>query len=204
MTAQTVRLGFGKITLKTASATYSPQRVKAPFVRESAVTTARRNSGTLVSDPVSRFPQINGTMYQDQCTHENGTIIMLQASKKRGGAALADGCILLRLRETAPLLNISGKLPLGAENLLGEGYLLFLGRADILSAEEVAVYQISVPARFVDTFFSMEEIDELFDVTEVASGTAERPEVALISTSTGLVVKEISATPMRRIGRRNR
>jgi len=198
-TLQAIQLGYGKVNLSSATSTFAPLRLSVPFIRDSAVTTGRRVPNTQTVTPVSAHPKINGIMTTDSVMHPNGTIIMLQASKSRGGRAIADGCILLRLREEAANLNIIGKLPLGHDNLIGDRYSIFRGRADILSPDEVEVFRIKIPTGFVNNYFTMEEINDLFDIHELAPAIVERPEVALVSTAQGLVTKELAPIPTRRM-----
>ena len=198
-TKQTVKLGYGKCVLKAQTGSFAPMRVKAPFLKESAVTTGSRIPGNHIATAISRFPQINGYMHTDSVSHPNGTIIMLQASKARGAHRIADGCIILRLRENAANIQIIGKLPTGEENVIGDNFEIFRGRADILSADEVAVHQIVIPRPYLNAYFEQEEIDMLFDVYEIDKAIAPAPQVQLVSTPTGLVTQEVIAPPARRM-----
>jgi hypothetical protein len=196
---QRVQLGFGKVNLKTMLATFATLRLRAPFQRDSAVSCGKRDAGTLMSFPVSAHPAVNGCMYRDYATHPNGTIIMLQASWKRGGSATRDGCVLLRLRADAALLNVIATLPHGPDSLIGDAFAVFQGCADILSAEEAAVHKIVIPPRFIDQFFDPVEVDECFRLEEIRPERAARPSVALVATPNGVVMQETASAPTRRM-----
>ncbi len=198
-TEQTVILGFGKMTLRTQTMSIAALRVRPPFVRDSAVTTSRRQGGTMVTTPVSRFPVIHGNMYSDRCAIPDGTILMFQSQWRRGSVSTKDGCVLLRLRPGAATLNIKARLPHGPESLLGDVYQVFMGNADILSPEEAQVMKIDVPARFIQTYFNLEEVEECFIIDELNPERERKPDIALVSTSQGLVVKEVPAPATRRM-----
>lgn len=180
--AQRVSLGFGKCNLKISMATIAALRVKPPFVRESAVTSGVRRAGTMTGLPVSNHPEINGVMHRDYATHPNGTILMFQSSWKRGGAGLRDGCILLQLRANAALLNVTALLPHGNDSHIGDTFSVFQGNADILSVEEAAVHRIVIPPRFVDQFFSPDEVNECFTIEEIRTEVTPMPAMALVAT----------------------
>jgi hypothetical protein len=198
-TSQRAKFGYGRVNLKTSLATFAALRVKPQFTRDSAITSGKRSTNSMVQFPVSANPSINGNMFHDHATHDNGTIFMLQAQWKRGGSPIRDGCILLRLRQEAAMLNVVARLPTGMESQLGDSFSIFTGYADILSVEEAAVHRIIIPPRFVDMFFDPEQVDECFTIQELARERAAKPEMALVSTSQGVVLKEVATAPVRRM-----
>lgn len=199
MALQTVRMGYGKATLARTNGSFSVIRVKPSFHKESGITTGQRRAGTHIATPVSRHPQINGYMHTDDVAHEDGTIIMLQGMRSSGPRRIADAAILLRLREEGARLSIIGKLPIGNENLIGDNWEVFRGRADILSPDDAALYQVNIPRNFVGAFFDPEEVATLFEVFQLDPARTPKPEVALVSTATGLVTKEVAQSAIRRL-----
>ncbi len=195
---QRARLGFGKVNLPTQLATFAVFRMKAGS-KESAIDTGKRDIGTIHISPVSAHPQVNGYMNRDFVTHPNGTIIMLQASWKHGASSIRDGCILLRLRQDAALLNVVAKLPTGRENLIGDSFSVFEGYADILSPDEAALHKVVIPNNFIDKFFDPDEINECFTIQEVRPARADKPVMSLVSTAQGVVMQEVIAAPARRM-----
>jgi hypothetical protein len=198
-TTQRVNLAFGKVNLKTSIATYAALRVKPSFTRESAISTGKRDPRSMITYPVSAHPQINGNMYRDFVTHPDGTLLMLQASHKRGGSPIRDGCILLRLRETGAMINVVANLPHGLDSQLGDTFSIFQGHADILSVDEASVFKIIIPPRFVDQFFDPEQVNECFSIEEIMPERVRKPEMALVSTAQGVVLKEVVHAPTRRM-----
>lgn len=202
---QTVQLGFGRVNLSSMNATFAPLRIRPPFIRDSAVTTARRNPGTQITQPVSNHAKVNGTMMTDHCTHPNGTIILLEAQWRRGSSPVRDAAIILRLREEAASINVIAYLPTGPDNFIGDRFSVFRGRADILSVDEAKVLRVEMGAGYVNRFFDADDIDRCFDVYQIQPETRPRPEVALVHTATGLQVRETPVEPTRRMRvRRNR
>jgi hypothetical protein len=184
--------------------TLAALRLRPPFLKDSAISSGRRETGSMTSHPVSRIPQVHGSMYQDYVTHQNGTIVMLQASWTRGGVRIRDGAVLLRLRREAALLNVTAMLPHSLESQIGDRMSVFEGRADLLSPDEAAMYKVGIPRRFVDNFFDLEEVEECFIVTQVSAAIADRPEVSLVATAEGVVVREVQAAPTRRMNLKKR
>lgn len=201
---QEVSIAFGKVNLKTAVMTIAPMRVKAPFTRDSAVSTAKRDPYTMATFPVSNYPQVNGIMSRDKCRHPDGTILIIQSQWKRGGAGIRDGAVLLRLRENGPTLNVIAKLPHGLDSQLGDTFSVFMGRADILSPDEAKIFKIEIPNRFVQTFFDPEQVGECFTIEEVQPERSPPPTYALVNTSHGVEVRALATAPTRRMRIRRR
>ncbi len=198
VSTQRFMAGFGKVNLPDQLATFAIFRMKAGS-KDSALDSGRREIGTMHMTPVSANPQINGYMNRDHVTHPNGTIIMLQASWKRGASSVRDGCVLLRLRQDAALLNVVAKLPMGRDNKLGDSFSVFEGYADILSPDEAALHKVVIPNNFIDKFFDPDEINECFTIQEVRPARADKPTLSFVSTSQGVVLKEVVSAPARRM-----
>lgn len=197
-TEQRVRVGFGKVNLKTQSAHIVAQRLRAPFVRESASTTGK-NRANWEEYPVSAIPDVNGRMYQCDVTHPNGTILYITAQWTKNRAKYMDGGLYLRLRDDAAMLNIEAKLPHGPDSRLGDRFAVFRGRADILSVDEAKLYQINTPHRVIDNFFDPEDVAECFALTEIMPERSAPPVAELVSTPQGLQTREVQAAPVRRL-----
>lgn len=196
---QNVVMSFGKIVLKTHRATIAALRVRAPFDRVSAIDSSRKLPGTRLVQGCSRNPKVNGCMISDTCIIPDGTFILMQSTWQRGAAFVRQGAVLLRTRSNGPLLNVLARLPTGPESILGDEYSVFRGNADIISAEEARVHRIEIPGNYIRQYFVQAEIDECFEVRELAPERARKPEVSLVATSSGLVVTESVATPVRRL-----
>ena len=199
-TNQRVRLGFGKVNLKTQLATIASLRLRPRFIKDSAITSGKRDPKTLIYNPVSAHPEINGSMQSDMVTHPNGTILLIQSQWRRGGSPIRDGAILLRLRQEAALINVVAKLPHGPDSILGDTYSVFQGNADILSPDEaMSLHRIALPGRYIDQFFDPEQIDECYEITELVPERVSKPVVTMVATSQGVVTTEVAAAPSRRM-----
>ena len=192
-------VGYGKATLSTSTTTLAAYRVQKPFERDSLATSGMRHPGSASVHNVGAHGDLNGRMYADRTWHEPGTIVLLTSSKTYKGIPQSDGAILLRLRPGAARLSVAAKLPVGADNYLGPKFSMFTGYADILSVEEAEVLGVRIPHRFVDKFFDASQIEERFEVMELAAETAARPEFVAVATPTGTKIKEVAQAPMRRI-----
>jgi hypothetical protein len=196
---QEVGVGYGKAVFASKTLAMTSQRVKAPFIREPAATTGQRQYGNQSARNVGQHGDINGVIYGDRVKHPNGTILMLGASQKTSRAPLADAAVFVRLRAGAPLIAINCRLPVDRANYFGETACLFTGRADIMSVDEVEALGLRIPRSFVERFCEMDEIQQLFDIIEVAPEVIARPSIIAVVTPTGTEVREVSAAPVRRI-----
>ncbi len=193
-----VQVGSGKIVLPESVTTFSSVRVTAPFLRESAHGTGVRSMPSTMQN-ISRHGTLHGSLYSATVGHEAGTVIMLTASRTTRGFPVSDAAILLRLRAGAAVINAGAKLPPARENDFGNRFCMFSGHADVLSIEEAAVLGIFVPARYAEKFFVASDIDKHFDLMELTPETTPRPEYMIVATASGVVTREVAATPQRRI-----
>jgi hypothetical protein len=193
------RIGFGKAILSGTTVQCHSFKVTGPWQRDNAQVCGQRRSGTATMQNVGAHGNINGTLYSDTVSFPPGTILLLTCNRSASGTMRAEGAILLRLRPGAALLNVMGKLPIGRDNLFGSQFSMFQGPADILSVDEAEVLGVRVPRGFVAKFFQADEIEDRFEVLELHPETSPRPGFAAVSTPTGVEVKEIAATPGRRM-----
>lgn len=197
MQKQTIQLGYGKANLSNTLATYACMRVSAPFNRVTAVTSGERigrSNARLVGGH-----EIHGVLVSQSVQHENGAIILLTASWKRGGGSIRDGSIFLRLRHGAPMHNIVAYVPTGHENICGDRFIMFSGMADIMNIEELQAVGIEVNRSYASKYMEMEEIDECFEIQQLARATIERPVMTPISTVDGIQLREVAQAPGRRL-----
>lgn len=197
-----VQLAYGKANFANTLATYSAQKVTAPFVRVSAVTAGKRMGQ--VHHALCGFLDLHGGMATNTVEHELGTVLLLQASWKRGGFPVKDGAIFLKLRATAPQYRIMAKIPLDAENRIGEHAMHFMGNADILNESDLQVLGFEVPRQYRGRFMADEEVESCFTISMLSPETAPRAQTTAIATERGVEVREVAAMPMRRLrfGRR--
>lgn len=194
---QIVQMAYGKANFPSTLATWACQKVTAPFVRVSGVTAGVRR-GQPHHQQCGAIDQHGGIVTQ-QVEHENGTILMLTASWKRGGMPIKDAAIFIKLRGTGPHWRIMAKVPLSDANRIGETALHFMGHGDILNESDLAVSGLEVPRQWRSRFMQLEEVEECYELTMLSPETAARAQLSAISTETGVVVREIAAMPNRRL-----
>lgn len=197
-----VRLGYGNANFANTVARYSNFKISAPFQRVSAVTSGR-NAGNKTSANPGRFDH-SGYLIQQNVEHAFGTILLLQVSWLRSGAALRDGAIFLKLREGAPTYNINATVPTDHDNSFGDRFTMFSGMADILSAEDLQREEIVLNRSYASKFMEEDEQEECFSIFQVAPGRLPRPSLVEIESPTGTVLAEMSQTPSRRLRLRSR
>lgn len=194
---QRIKVGYGKANYPSILASYTALKVTPDFVRVSAATSGKRvgqnqyhHSGVL---------ELNGGIVQSDVEHPNGTVILLQATWKRGGSPVRDGALFMRLRVGAPMWSIRAKVPTAAENTIGEYVEVFQGYADMMNAEELGLLKLKVNRSFTEKFMSEEEVEECFAAHQLHRETVARPSLTAIHTPTGVEMREVPATPKRRL-----
>jgi hypothetical protein len=126
----------------------------------------------------------HGVWRKSHCTIPEGTLVMVMVQSSRNGASHADAIVLLRLRDTGPLLQVLVRLGSNRKATYTE-LPAFVGRADILSVEEAAEYGYTLSPGFVSRFFTQEEVDELIDILELAGGTEPPPDKVIVDVGQG-------------------
>lgn len=203
MTEQVVSVGFGKENFATRNLSVRAWQVQGPWSLTQPSKHLKRQ-GQMQTFPASQYPDINGKMYLDSVRAPDDTIMMIQASRRQTMGAgrvpdLTDAALILRTRTTGPMLNVQVFLPEANESLNGGQFLVFQGRADILSAEESELYGIYPGNAFIEHYMDEYEVGELFKITEISTGTPKQKlEVAQVGDET--VVLPARAT--RRVVRR--
>ena len=193
---QIVTLGYGKANLSNVLATYASLKVTAPFARVSAISSGARHGQNVTQ--VGRY-DLNGAVLSVRSEHENGTVMLLQSSWRRGGSLLREGGLFLRLRLGAPLYEIHAKIPRGYDNVAGESFLMFSGYADIVNPDELKLIGIEVNRSFINRFMDNDELEECYRIVQLTQGTQERPTITAIATPTGIEMREVPQAPARRL-----
>jgi len=129
----------------------------------------------------------HGKWYGTRYEAKEGAILMLQASTTYHGAPYNNGCMLLALRENAPLLKVDVITPPN-NNATYQRVPAFSGKADSITVEESKDYGIVMPKNFINNYFDEEELEELFDVSILTEGT-RRPEMMSVRNEKGRVRK---------------
>lgn len=196
---QSISIGFGKTSFSRSSVSLSAHAVEAPFARQFPSKVYSRR-GKLQSFPASQYPDINGTMYLDTLEIPNdGGIIMLQNSHRMRGSPIRDGAVWLRLREQGPALTVTAILMPSHESLLGERFLCFQGRADLISLEDAAESGIQPGPSWVDGFMQEDEIAACFEIHELSPELSPKPKLERVRTMSGGEVTLTVSQPGRRI-----
>lgn len=198
-TALKASVTFGKIILSAASVKLASFVVSAPFDREVAVNAAKSNPRERVWQESTSHPQIGGGWTTASMTYEEGTILLLQATRTRGGITFAEGGLFLRLRASAALISIMLELPQAPESLLGQRIAVFQGFADIVSPDELRALGIDVPRNYISRYLQADEIDELYTLNELRQQVTPPPSFVVVTTREGTKTKAVAAEQPRRI-----
>lgn len=204
MSVQQIKLGFGKANFRITLATFACQRVTAPFVRESGVTSGRSLGFNAGHEYMVGAIREWGSVYNRDVEHPQGTVLLLQAAWRRSGVPIRDGAIFLRLREGAPKWEIRFKIPLDQGNVIGSDFIGFLGHADLLTHEDMGTFGFEVPRSYRQKFMSDEEVEECFTIRQAESERLPRPNLMIVGAGKDAKVVEVAQEPRRRLAIRRR
>lgn len=198
MTMQAITCGFGKVTLKTNSATLAAFKVEPTFDRVLA-SKALTKVGQTIRVPVSDKPQFDGWLYQDSINVPDGTILAVQLQVRSNASPIRDGAVFILARHDAPMLLITAHLPTApGASLQAATHTAFSGRGDILSIDDLSTYDIVPGINYCRAFGQEDEISECFSIEEIATGK-EKPVLERVVNSKGDVVVFNTTHATRRI-----
>lgn len=188
MSAQLVSVGFGKQSFSASSASFSAFVVTPEFKKE-LPSKAIGRQGNVQSFPASAYPEVNGSMYVDSIPGVvDGTILLLQASQKQRATPIRDGAIFIHARTTGPMLAIRARMVAARESRLDSEFLVFQGRGDILTGDDLATYGIVPYANYLRTYMDADEIAECYTIEVMGAESAPRPSIETATTRDGEVV----------------
>lgn len=195
---QSVSIGYGKATFKTASITLAGFVVEPPFIRTLASKKLTKH-GSTIRIPVSNTPDIDGWLFQDTVQAPDGIILMVQMQHKYRGSGLRDGAIFIRAREEGAGMLITANIPSDPRSTLGTSqHTVFAGSGDILTLEELNSAGIELNKNFISAFMDPEELAECYNITVTHTATSAPPVEEVHTTPTGgEVTLRIAKTPRR-------
>lgn len=197
MTEQLISVGFGKGSFKTRSFSLSGFVLTPGFVRTTPNKVYKRQ-GQCQRFPISDHPEVNGYLYLDSVQAQEGAIILLQASHKTGGSPISDAAVLIALRSTGPMLGVKAKLPSAVESRIGQTFMVFQGRGDLLTKEELLAFGIEPTRQWSNAFLDPEEFDECYTVETIAGELTARRTLQMLMTEDGEAVP-VQRAPGRRV-----
>lgn len=195
---QVVQIGYGKAVFPDASATLATFAVEPPWVRQFP-NTKFEAVGKAQPFGVTEFPQISGNLMLASLTIPDRSVLCLQLSQRANGLPVRDGAVWLSVREKGPSITVAGNLPVHHESLLGPRFLMFQGRADVLSSDDVHDAGYEPLRAWVDAYMYEEEVEECFEVVELGPEIESKPRTEIVTSLSGEKVKILGATSRRRI-----
>ena len=175
-----VMCGFGKAVFAAMSSSLLSAVVEAPFKR-TATSQKFKKSQPTQRYPVTLHPTIGGMMFQDYFDLPDGTLILLQNQHRARSTPMRDSTVFIRVRQTGASLVIYARIPPSSDSLVGDQFIAFTGRGDLVEWDELPALGITVPTYYRRTYANAEEREECFtiDVVEDQKTTA-KPEMKLV------------------------
>lgn len=189
MNKQQILVGYGKATFPHTSVTIAGFAVEAPFVRTLASKKLTK-IGATNRMPVSAHPDIDGWLYSETIDVPDGTILLIQTSRKFRGSGLYDGALFIRARKDGDALLISAHIPPDARcTLPTHQHVVFSGNGDILTVEDLDAEGIEPGERYTDAFMTEEEVEEAYNIQVIAKARAPAPKIEKVLNDEGEEVK---------------
>ena len=143
--------------------------------------------------------KLHGYWHTARYESVEGMLLMIQVMNTVMGARRNNAAMLISLRESAESLLVQARISPHRDAVFST-ISAFVGRGDILSPAEATELGYVLDTGYINTFFDMEEIEEVFDVSVLAAGTADRPEVIEVATGGGEKIKVLaSPKPKRKV-----
>lgn len=173
---------------------------KRTFLNQAGTMVGRPNKISAAKDAYAA----HGAWHRNVLQLPDGTVMLITANQTREGAGYADTALILRRRETGPLLRVNIRMCSDPNAVMTE-LPAFTGRADILSVDEAKEYGYSFEPGYIKRFFDPEDADILLDISELAPQVAQPPEKVTVDVGQGEKrAVAIPSAPGRRIRTRRR
>lgn len=142
----------------------------------------------------------HGQWYTSRLEHEEGVILMVQATNTMEGRPYSGASCVVRLRAEAPTITVNAALP-SHPNSVYNVLPSFVGNADRLTVKEAVALGCVFTAAYIDNYLSdEEEFDECWEVLGLNEGTSPKPTVEKFKTVTGETkAVVVGSQPRRRI-----
>lgn len=149
------------------------------------------DAGTIMSNGTdSSNGQWFGSTFDADEDKGEGTVIILKHIQKFGASVICTSVLPIRIRETGPLLLIKGRFPVVKGFAHATDLMLFSGRADILTRDELEDLGLESCLSDNDWDYGFEEddVETCYNITTTTtnlSGYQERPEFVTVDTGDG-------------------
>ncbi len=199
--SQVISIGYGKVNFEHNSASLSCFHLEAPFIRAlpSKPDSGMTQRGKVQMFPATDYPEINGKLFTDTLNAPDGKVLMLQSDHRMHGAPTKDAALFLRTRAEGAMYTVTAAIPPYRASLVGDSFLVFQGRGDFLTAEELEDEGFVFTRSWKESFLDPGEIERCFELRELAPQLSDKPRTQSITNLSGETVAVVAARPGRRI-----
>lgn len=195
---QTISIGYGKVNFDNMSANIAVFVVEPAFAR-TFPSTAMGRKGKMQMFPATQQGDIAGKMLMDTLECPDGKTLLITSQHRFRGSPQKDGAVFLSTRSTGPMLTVTASLPVHRSSVLGDSFLVFQGRGDLMGAEAIEKRGILPTHAWTDAFLDPEEVDQCFTIHELQAEIAPRPRVETVVAMSGKVIEIPGDTRRRQI-----
>ena len=201
MSTQVISIGYGKVNFDNSSASLACFHVEPEFVRTlpSKPDSGMTQRGKVQMFPVTDYPEINGKLFTDTLNAPDGKILLLQSNHRLQGTPLKDGALFIRTRTEGAMYTVTAAIPSYRGCLVGDSFLVFQGRGDFLTVDELEDEGFVFTKSWKEAFLDTAEIERCFEIRELAPEIRDRPKVESVTNLSGETVAVTAARPARRI-----
>lgn len=196
---QRTQVGFGKAVFDTGSITIAAFVVEEKFTR----TFVSKKCAMLAKTsryPTTNYPDISGFLFSDTVEAPEGTVICIQASEKMRGKPIRAGALFIRVRAQGAAMLVTCHIPHNGKcTLASHDHIVFSGRGDILSLDDLEALGMAPHSGYVSSFMDEEELAECYAIQVVSPEVAPAPVAEVHIAASGDKIVLNVATPMRRV-----
>lgn len=188
-------VGYGKNNFDTHSATLTCFVIAKPFTRTLPSKTFKRQGSTHVF-PAGTLAS-SGRFFQENVEVPEGTLLLVQFSQRYKGSGIRDGAVLVKVRQTGPLIHVGAKLMAHRLSTMGALTQALSVCGDILTPAEARALGYAITKSYENTYFAEDEVAECFNIERLSTGTA-KPVIEEITKESGeKVFIEMAPAPRR-------
>lgn len=183
---QSISIGYGNANFATRSVKIMALSLDQPF---NTVFASKKHKRLSFHQTQVGRTDVEGKLFSETIEVPDNSLILIQVSNNYRGRRVADGAVILRARANAALIQLTSLIPHDAERsvLADHNFNCFMGRADILSAQEATdMYGIEFRRGWIDQYMDTDEIEECFSgFKELAPEIEAAPIVEIVKTVSG-------------------
>lgn len=194
-----VTIGYGSESFSRSSMSLSSFILLPPFVKKLPGQARKDSTNARVTCyPASSRPDINGNLYLRTIDALEGDVFSLEVMRTISGRPGQSAGVCVQVRGGGPEVVVTAKMHNDPGRLNGEHFIVFNGRADVLTLEELQALRITPKNVWTDQYMhDDEEMRSALLLLETRVSGLPKPKKEIVVTSSGEKVS-INSTIIKR------